>query len=131
MPETDRLHETIVTWWDAIDVPIVTGATNVNVEAANTTIKNIKRTGRSFHNTRDHLARILVAGAARAVARASIRARLHDEPRRAVNPPLDRYVPPAAWFEVLRSTGRCRAPRSASSAPPRPRSPGAKPEQSN
>lgn len=27
MPETDRLYDTIVTWWQAIEVLIVTGAT--------------------------------------------------------------------------------------------------------
>ncbi|MGO1408631.1 MAG: hypothetical protein ACTHV2_09630 [Brachybacterium sp.] len=37
MPETTKLYDTVVTWRDAIEVHIVTGAT--------TGIKNIKRTG--------------------------------------------------------------------------------------
>ena len=42
MPETDKLYDTICTWWPAIEVLIVTGETNARTEAANTTIKNIK-----------------------------------------------------------------------------------------
>jgi transposase len=48
MPETDRLWATIDAWWDAIEVLIVTGVTNARTEAANTTIKQIKRTGRGY-----------------------------------------------------------------------------------
>ncbi len=68
MPETTRLYETIVAWWDAIEVLIVTGATNAKVEAANTAIKHIKRTARGFRNPANYTARILLASAARAVA---------------------------------------------------------------
>lgn len=50
MPETSRLFDTICAWWDAIEVLIVTGATNARTEAANTSIKHIKRTGRGFRN---------------------------------------------------------------------------------
>ncbi len=74
MPETDRLYETIVTWWTEIEVLIVTGATNAKVEAANTSIKNIKRTARGFRNAQKYRARILLASAARTVARTSITA---------------------------------------------------------
>jgi|GEM_PF-3086887 len=45
MPETDRLVATLEAWWPAIEVLIITGVTNARTEAANTTIKNIKRTG--------------------------------------------------------------------------------------
>ncbi|MCT2178916.1 transposase, partial [Brachybacterium muris] len=45
MPEATKLYDTVVAWWDAIEVLIVTGATTARVEAANTGIKNIKRTG--------------------------------------------------------------------------------------
>ncbi|WP_255475295.1 transposase [Pseudactinotalea sp. HY158] len=76
MAETDRLYETIVTWWEAIEVLIVTGATTAKVEAANTTIKNIKRTGRGFRNSANYKARILLASAARAAARTPITAGL-------------------------------------------------------
>lgn len=44
MPETDRLWTTIHDWWKAIAVLIVTGVTNARTEAANTGIKQIKRT---------------------------------------------------------------------------------------
>ena len=68
MPETTSLYENIVTWWDAIEVLIVTGATTARVEAANTGIKNIKRTGRGFRNAQNYQTRILLTSAARAVA---------------------------------------------------------------
>jgi transposase len=68
MPETDRLYATIAAWWDAIEVLIVTGATNAKVEAANTSIKQIKRTGRGFRNASNYKTRILLASAAKAVA---------------------------------------------------------------
>jgi transposase len=50
MPETDRLWATITAWWEAIEVLIVTGVTNARTEAANTGIKQIKRTGRGYRN---------------------------------------------------------------------------------
>jgi len=68
MPETDRLYDTIVTWWQAIEVLIVTGATTAKVESAHTGIKNIKRTGRGFTNSTNYRTRILLASAARTVA---------------------------------------------------------------
>ena len=39
MPEATKLYDTVVTWWDAIEVLIVTGATTAKVEAGNTGIK--------------------------------------------------------------------------------------------
>jgi transposase len=68
MPETDRLWATITGWWEAIEVLIVTGVTNARTEAANTTIKQIKRTGRGYRNTANYRARILLASAARTAA---------------------------------------------------------------
>ena len=68
MPETDRLWATITAWWDAIDVLVVTGVTNARTEAANTTIKQIKRTGRGYRNAANYRARILLTSAARTAA---------------------------------------------------------------
>jgi transposase len=66
--ETDRLATTIQAWWPAIEVLIVTGVTNARTEAANTGIKNIKRTGRGYRNAAHYRARILLASAARTAA---------------------------------------------------------------
>lgn len=68
MPETDRLWATIDTWWEAIEVLIVTGVTNARTEAANTGIKQIKRTGRGYRNAGNYRSRILLASAARTAA---------------------------------------------------------------
>jgi transposase len=68
MPETDKLWSTICAWWPAIEVLVVTGVTNARTEAANTTIKNIKRTGRGFRNARNYRTRILLASAAKTAA---------------------------------------------------------------
>ena len=68
MPETDRLWNTVCTWWEAIEVLIVTGVTNARTEAANTSIKQIKRTGRGYRNAGNYRARILLASAARTAA---------------------------------------------------------------
>ncbi len=68
MTETDRLWDTICTWWPHIEVAIVTGVTNARTEAANTAIKHIKRTGRGFRNESHYKARILLASAARTAA---------------------------------------------------------------
>jgi len=64
MPETDRLWNTICQWWSEIEVLLVTGVTNARTEAANTSIKNIKRTGRGFRNPSNYKARILLRSAA-------------------------------------------------------------------
>jgi transposase len=68
MPETDRLWSTIDAWWDAIEVLIVTGVTNARTEAANTGIKQIKRTGRGYRNPGNYRTRILLTSAARTAA---------------------------------------------------------------
>lgn len=68
MPETDKLYDTICTWWPAIEVLIVTGVTNARTEAANTAIKNIKRTGRGFRNENNSRTPILLASAAKTAA---------------------------------------------------------------
>ncbi len=68
MPEAIKLYDTVVAWWDAIEVLIVSGATTARVEAANTGIKNIKRTGRGFRNAENYRTRILLTSAARTVA---------------------------------------------------------------
>ena len=68
MPEATKLYDTVVTWWDAIEVLIVTGATTARVEAANTGIKNIKRIGRGFRNAENYRMRILLTSAAKTVA---------------------------------------------------------------
>jgi transposase len=44
LPETDRLHKALEAWWSQIEALIVTGVADARTEAANTTIKNIKRT---------------------------------------------------------------------------------------
>ena len=68
MPETNRLWNTICEWWTEIEVLIVTGVTNARTEAANTSIKNIKRTGRGFRNPDNYKARILLRSAAKRAA---------------------------------------------------------------
>ncbi len=75
-----------MTWWDAIEVLIVTGATTARVEANNTGIKNIKRTGRGFRNPpENYRIRILLTSAAknRSVNTHHNRV-IHHEPRRAM-----------------------------------------------
>ena len=67
-PETNRLWRTICRWWKEIEVLIVTGATTAKVEANNTAIKHIKRTGRGFTNARNYKTRILLRNAARTAA---------------------------------------------------------------
>ena len=64
MPETDRRWNTICAWWAEIEVLIVTGVTSARTEAANTTIKNIKPTGRGFRNPDNNKTRILLRSAA-------------------------------------------------------------------
>ncbi|MDQ6740899.1 MAG: transposase, partial [Actinomycetota bacterium] len=49
-PESTRLWRTICRGWNEIEVLIVTGATTAKVEANNTAIKHIKRTGRGYRN---------------------------------------------------------------------------------
>jgi transposase len=68
MDETWRLWHTIDTWWPAIEVLITTGVNNARTEAANTGIKQIKRTGRGYRNPGHYQARILLTSAARRAA---------------------------------------------------------------
>lgn len=67
-PETTRLWRTICRWWNEIEVLIVTGATTARVEANNTTIKFIKRTGRGYKNADNYKSRILMRSASRTPA---------------------------------------------------------------
>jgi transposase len=64
-PETTRLWRTVCRWWKEIEVLIVTGATTAKVEANNTAIKHLKRTGRGFVNSRNYTTRIMLRSAAR------------------------------------------------------------------
>ena len=68
MPETDKLWNTICQWWAEIEVLIVTGGADARTEAANTSIKNIKRTGPGFRNPADYKARIVLCSTAKTAA---------------------------------------------------------------
>jgi transposase len=68
MPETNRLWRTINKWWKEIEVLIITGATTAKVEANNTAIKHIKRTGRGFVNSWNYSTRVMLRSAARTTA---------------------------------------------------------------
>jgi transposase len=68
MPETTRLKNTIDTWWPAIATFIRTRATNTKTEAANVTIKNIKRTGRGYRSHDNYRCRIMLYNTARTAA---------------------------------------------------------------
>lgn len=68
LPETNRLWRTVCRWWNEIEVMVVTGATTGKVEANNTAIKNIKRTGRGFTNSTNYKTRILLRSVARTAA---------------------------------------------------------------
>ena len=68
MPETTRLKKTIDTWWPAIATFIRTRATNAKTEAANVTIKNIKRTGRGYRSHDNYKCRIMLYNATRTAA---------------------------------------------------------------
>ncbi|MGC7153056.1 transposase [Paenarthrobacter ureafaciens] len=67
-PETNRLWRTICRWWKENEVLIVTGATTAKVEANNTAIKHIKRTGQGFTNAGNYKTPILWRSAARTAA---------------------------------------------------------------
>jgi transposase len=68
MDETWRLWHTLAAWWPAIEVLITHRVTNARTEAANTGIKQIKRTGRGYRNPAHYQARILLTSAARRAA---------------------------------------------------------------
>lgn len=58
--EAWRLFDTITAWRTEIDTYIATRVTNARTEAANTGIKQIKRTGRGYRNAEHYRARILL-----------------------------------------------------------------------
>ena len=68
LPEATRLKKTIDTWWTAIATFIRTRATNAKTEAANVTIKNIKRTGRGYRSHENYKCRIMLYNATRMAA---------------------------------------------------------------
>ena len=68
MEESWRLWATIEAWWPAVEVLITQRVTNARTEAANTRIKQIKRTGRGYRNPTHYQARILLTSAARRAA---------------------------------------------------------------
>ena len=68
MEATWRLWATIEAWWPAVEVLITHRVTNARTEAANTGIKQIKRTGRGYRNPVHYQARILLTSAARRAA---------------------------------------------------------------
>lgn len=68
LPETTRLQKTINVWWKEIEVFIATRVTNARTEAANVTIKNIKRTGRGYRSTINYRSRVMLYNATRSAA---------------------------------------------------------------
>lgn len=68
LPEADRLKKTIDGWWTEIETFIETRVTNARTEAANVTIKNIKRTGRGYRSHANYRSRIMLYNAARSAA---------------------------------------------------------------
>jgi transposase len=68
LPEANRLMKTIDSWWPEIETFIDTRATNARTEAANVTIKNIKRTGRGYRSHANYRSRIMLYNAARTAA---------------------------------------------------------------
>lgn len=68
MPETTRLKKTIDAWWTEIETFITTRVTNAKTEAANVTIKNIKRAGRGYRSHANYKCRIMLYNAARMAA---------------------------------------------------------------
>ena len=68
MPETTRLKKTVDGWWPEVATFIQTRATNAKTEAANVTIKHIKRTGRGYRSAENYRCRIMLYNAARSAA---------------------------------------------------------------
>jgi transposase len=66
--ETTRLKKTIDGWWPEIETFIETRATNAKTEAANVSIKHIKRTGRGYRSAENYRCRIMLYNAARSAA---------------------------------------------------------------
>lgn len=63
MDETWKLWNTVNAWWPEIQTFILTRVTNAKTEAANTAVKQIKRTGRGYRNHEHYQARILLRSA--------------------------------------------------------------------
>ncbi len=61
-PELRTLAKTLCRWRPEILAHHTTGASNGKVEAANLTIKQVKRSGRGFRNLDNYRLRILLAG---------------------------------------------------------------------
>ena len=81
LPEADRLAATVAKWWPEIKVFLGTRVTNARTEAANTAIKQIKRTGRGYRNQTNYQSRILGRSFRQTRRRSQIhpRAGLHAE----------------------------------------------------
>ena len=81
LPEADRLSATVAKWWAEIKVFIRTRVTNAHTEAANTAVKQIKRTGRGYRNQTNYQSRILGRSFRRTRQRSQIhpRAGLHAQ----------------------------------------------------
>lgn len=67
-PQSKRLLRTVKRWWNEIEVLITAGTTTAKVEASNTAIKKIKRTGRGFRSAKNYRSRILLRSAAQTAA---------------------------------------------------------------
>ena len=63
MPETWRLWHTVNAWSDELETFLLTRVTNPKTEAANTSVKHIKRTGRGYRNHEHYQTRILLRSA--------------------------------------------------------------------
>ena len=61
-PELVTLAKTLMKWKAEILNHHITGASNGKTEAANLTIKTVKRSGRGFRNLANYRLRILLAG---------------------------------------------------------------------
>jgi transposase len=79
-PETNQLHRTACRWWNEIAVLIVTGDTTGKVQANNTAIKHIKRTGRGYRTPGNYKSVILMRSAVPTVARHSSGIPIPHEP---------------------------------------------------
>ncbi|MFI6495417.1 transposase [Streptomyces sp. NPDC050564] len=72
MDETWRLWETVNARWDEIETFTETQVTNARTEAANTSIKHIKRTGRGYRTPDHYQARTLLRSARRTRRRSPV-----------------------------------------------------------
>ncbi|MCH8559402.1 ISL3 family transposase [Nesterenkonia sp. DZ6] len=74
LPEAEKLSVTVARWWPEIKMFTRTRVTNARSEAANTSIKQIKRTGLGFRNQANYQSRIL----ARSFRQTRRRSRIHS-----------------------------------------------------